>query len=279
MKKIFKVIFNALIIFALLDISISSAEINNPACVLMKFTDDTRYDRIQTAEELSARLSIEIVKNSKLRLIETDYIDENMEKMLYDEKIREYTVLDRVMKNNNFNELFESESFNENKAQSIATAQIEQFISPEITSEIGKEHNAEYLIQGTIINLGVGNWWDNDYSEMSNAINMSSSFMGASSASDFSGISSPLGFGGMDVKKNGIGIQCDIRIIKAATGEVIWNKRVTGIASQKQFDTGLFKIGKGKLNSTLYTKAMDKTAQKIVELLNADLESKSLFIK
>ena len=245
----------------------------------MKFTDDTRYDRIQTAEELSARLSIEIVKNSKLRLIETDYIDENMEKMLYDEKIREYTVLDRVMKNNNFNELFESESFNENKAQSIATAQIGQFISPEITSEIGKEHNAEYLIQGTIINLGVGNWWDNDYSEMSNAINMSSSFMGASSASDFSGISSPLGFGGMDVKKNGIGIQCDIRIIKAATGEVIWNKRVTGIASQKQFDTGLFKIGKGKLNSTLYTKAMDKTAQKIVELLNADLESKSLFIK
>ena len=165
------------------------------------------------------------------------------------------------------------------KPQSLATAQVGQFISPEITSKIGEEHDAEYLIQGTIINLGIGNWWNDNYEEMSNAINMASSFTSMSSASDFSGIMNPLGFGNFDVTKTGIGIQCDIRVIKAATGEVICCKRVTGVATQKQFDTGIFKIGKGKLNTTLYSKAIDKVAKKIVEILDEDMNNKKLFVK
>ena len=39
--------------------------------------------------------------------------------------------------------------------------------------------------------------------------------------------------GGIDVSKTGIGVQSDIRIIKTATGEVIWSKHVVGVNEQK----------------------------------------------
>lgn len=263
----------------LLNVSISYAESKNPTCIFMNFTDDTRYDEVKTADALSLQVFNELLNKGSLILTETNPIDENIEKLLYDEKVREYTILEGSMRNNQFNALFESAGFNENRAQSLATAQVGQFIPSEITSSIGREHGADYLIQGTIINLGIGNWWNEDYEEMSNAINMASSFTSMTSASDFSGIMSPLGFGNFDITKTGIGIQCDIRIIKAATGEVIWCKRVTGVATQKQLDTGIFKIGKGKLNTTLYSKAINKTAQKIVTILLEDMNNKKLFVK
>ena len=264
--------------FILCNVSISHAT-SSPTCILMNFTDDTRYDEVNSAETLSLQVFNELLNKGSFTLTETNPIDENIEKLLYDEKVREYSILESAMKDNHFSRLFESAGFNEHKAQSLATAQVGQFISPEITSKIGEEHGADYLIQGTIINLGIGNWWNDNYEEMSNAINMASSFTSMSSASDFSGIMNPLGFGNFDVTKTGIGIQCDIRIIKAITGEVIWCKRVTGVATQKQFDAGIFKFGKGKLNTTLYTKAINKTAQKIVEILVEDMNNKRLFVK
>ena len=274
-----KILFLAVFIITCFIATMSQAAANAPTCILMKFTDDTRYDNINSAEILSDNVARKLVKSGTFSITETNPIDENIEKLLYDEKFREYTILESSMKSNQFNELFESVGFNESRAQSIATAQVGQFISPEITSAIGKEHGAEYLIQGTIINLGVGNWWNSDYEEMSNAINMTSSFNSMSSAADFSGITSPLGFGNMSVKKTGIGVQCDVRVIKAATGEVIWCKRVTEISTQKQFDMGVLSIGKGKLSSTLYEKAIDKAAQKIADILVADMNNKQLFVK
>ena len=124
---------------------ISYANTNNPTCILMNFTDDTRYEEVNSAETLSLQVFNELL-NKGFTLTETNPIDENIEKLLYDEKVREYTVLENAMKNNEFNSLFESPGFNEHKAQSLATAQVGQFISPEITSAIGEEHGADTRI-------------------------------------------------------------------------------------------------------------------------------------
>ena len=171
--KILKMIW--IVALILFNMPITYANSDNPTCILMKFTDDTRYDEVQSADTLSLQVFNALLQKGSFILTETNPIDENIEKLLYDEKVREYTILEESMKNNDFDALFESAGFNENKAQSLATAQVGQFISPEITSAIGEEHGADYLIQGTIINLGIGNWWDNNYEEMSNAINMASS--------------------------------------------------------------------------------------------------------
>ena len=254
---------------------------SNPTCVLMKFTDDTRYDAIESAASLSDLVMEKMVASGKFNLKETRPIDENIEAQLYDEKVREMKGFESAMATGDFDRLFEGPGFSENKAQSIATAAVGQIITPEITGEIGRAHQAEYLVQGTIINLGTGNWWNEDYMAMSSAINIGSSLAAAPIASALGGALGPLGglVGGLDIKRTGIGVQSDMRLIKADTGEVVWSKRVVGIADQKQVSLGLISVGTTKLTANLYAKAMDRAATKIVDALIADMEAGKLFVK
>ena len=261
--------FFATLLFAatIINASICAA---NPTCILMKFTDDTRFDKIDSAASLSDLVMEKLIASKKFNLMETRPLDEDIETKLYDENLRELNYLLTAIDTGDFNPLFDG--FDEHKAQSIATAQVGQIISPEITSAIGQAHNAEYLIQGTIINLGTGAWWTDDYETLSGALNFATAALSSAI---------PLGdfIGGVDIGKTGIGVQCDIRIIKAATGEVIWSRRVVGVNEQVSLDIGLISIGNRKLNGNLYAKAMDKAAQKIVDAMTADMTAGKLFVK
>ena len=267
MKKIFT------LIIALLMLSNTAQAANDATCILMKFTDDTRFDRIESAESMSDLVMEKMIACGKFNLTETRPLDENIEIQLYDENLRDLNCLNTAIDTGDFNTLFEGTGFDERKAQSIAAAQVGQIITPEITSAIGKAHNAEYLIQGTIINLGTGAWWSDDYAVLSSALNLASALM--SSAIPLGGLGDLIG--GIDISKTGIGVQCDMRIIKADTGEVIWSKRVVGINEQMNLNLGLISIGNRKLNNNLYAKAMDKAAQKIVDAMVADLSAGKLF--
>jgi hypothetical protein len=226
-----------------------------------------------------------LIASKKFRLMETNPIEEDIEIKLYDEKLRDLRFLEDAIKKAaqpvetptveqqviDLTPLFEGVGFDEKRAQSIATAQVGQIIDPEITAEIGKQHNAEYLIQGTIINLGTGAWWNDDFEKLSSAMNV---------LSGLANTSVPLGMvgdilSGIDVGKIGVGVQCDLRVIKAETGEVVWSKRVVGVHDQINMSLGIVSIGSRKLNNNFYTKAMDKAAQKIVDALVTD--SKNIF--
>ena len=266
------------ILIALLMLS-TATEAATPRCVVLTFTDDTRYDQIRTTEILSARV-VELLSDSgKINVTLKRALDADIEAMLYDERVRGWSIMQAAMSSGDFTPLFEG-MFDERHAQSIATAQVGQIISPEITKALGVKYKADYLIQGTIINLGVGNWWSEDYSEMSNAINMASTFTGMNSSTNMIGMSGPLGnLAGFDVTKTGIGVQCDVRLIKAETGEVIWCKRMLGLGTQKLYDTGIAQFGKKKLNDKLRLKAIETVANKIVDELIADLDARKLFLR
>ena len=133
---------------------------DTPTCVLMKFTDDTRYEKIESAPSLSDLVMEKLLATGKINFKETQYIDKDMEYMLYEERATEFKNAEYAVRNNNFNVLFEGAGYNGEKAQSIVTAQVGQIVSPSITSAIGRQHGAEYLIQGTIRNLGTGDWMD-----------------------------------------------------------------------------------------------------------------------
>ncbi|WP_304117521.1 hypothetical protein [Phascolarctobacterium succinatutens] len=256
----------------------TQAEAANPTCILMKFTDDTRYDRIESAASLSDLVMEKLIMTGKFNLKETKPIDAQVEELLYDEKARELQGVKQALDYGDYTAMFEGAGFNESKAQSIATAQVGQYISPAITSEIGRHHGAEYLLQGTIINLGVGEWWDGNLATLSQTIGYASGMMGSGAANAMA--ATPLGIlGSMSVERTGIGVQSDMRIIKASTGEVVWSKRVVGIGDQKQFGIGFLTVGSTELNANLYAKAMDKAAQNIVDALVADLDAKRLFLK
>ena len=277
MQKFFVIL--AVILFSLPNF-VNAARSDNPTCVLMKFTDDTRYDSVNSAEKLSALVFEKLFASKKFNLRETEPIKEDIEARLYDEKVDELTKFDAAINSNNYNALFEGNGFKENKAQTIATAQVGQIVTPEITSEIGKNHDAEYLIQGTIINLGTGSWLSEDLNFISGALSNVAQMASSQAAGLLGNTLSALGdVGNVAVTVKGIGVQCDIRLIKAETGEVVWSKRVIGIGESKLISVGLVTFGHENLSSALYTKAMEKAADKIVSALITDLDSHKLFLK
>ena len=277
MKKI-GTLLTALAISTAVTMAANTVEAANPTCILMKFTDDTRFDKIESAASLSDLVMEKLLMSGKFNLKETKVIDARLEALLYDEKTRELQGVQRAMRYGDYNAMFEGPGFSEDKAQSIATASLGQKISPGITNQIGQMHGAEYLIQGTIINLGVGDWWDDKAAAVAYAVGQASGLMASAGGSAMA--ATPLGLlGSLSIKRTGIGVQSDLRIIKASTGEVVWTKRVVGIGDQKQFGIGFIKVGSDELNANLYSKAMDKAAQNIVDALVKDLDAQKLFLK
>ena len=59
-------------------------------------------------------------------------LSEDIEAYLYDEKVGEYERFNVAINSGDYNNFFEDGSFDERKAQTIATAQVGQIISPEI---------------------------------------------------------------------------------------------------------------------------------------------------
>lgn len=254
----------------------------NPSCVLMRFTDDTRYDRVESAATLSDLVMEKLLNSGKFNFKETKVIDKNLEKLLYDEKAAVFQNARYAMNYGDYNTLFEGQGFNEKWAQSIASARLGQIVSPVIVSSIGRQHNAEYLIQGTILNLGSGDWMENKIADAAQYANTAMSMMGGSGAANMMGPLGPLSSlaSSINVKKTGVGVQADLKVIKVSTGEVIWQKEVVGKDTQKQISLfGGIKIGSDKLNNDMYYKAMEDTAQSIADALIADADAGKMFVK
>lgn len=254
----------------------------NPSCVLMRFTDDTRYDRVESAATLSDLVMEKLLNSGKFNFKETKVIDKNLEKLLYDEKAAVFQNARYAMNYGDYNTLFEGQGFNEKWAQSIASARLGQIVSPVIVSSIGRQHNAEYLIQGTILNLGSGDWMENKIADAAQYANTAMSMMGGSGAANMMGPLGPLSSlaSSINVKKTGIGVQADLKVIKVSTGEVIWQKEVVGKDTQKQISLfGGIKIGSDKLNNDMYYKAMENTAQVIADTLITDADAGEIFVK
>lgn len=249
------------------------------SCVFMKFTDDTRFDRIETVDTLSDLVLDKLINSGKFNFKETKVIDENMERILYEERAAEFQNAKASMLDGKFDKLFEGQGYNEDWAQTIATAAVGQTINPQITSSIGKAHNAEYLIQGTIINIGTGGWANRD---VNNAITILSH---VSSTPLFAGASAALGpvgmlMNGFGIDKSVIGLCADLRIIKADTGKVIWQKRVMGKNSKSKVKllNGMVQVGSTKLNSDMYFKTVEDSANLIAQALIEDAAAGKLFV-
>ncbi|MBQ7705197.1 MAG: hypothetical protein IJT73_07220 [Selenomonadaceae bacterium] len=256
---------------------------NKPKCVLMRFTNDTRYDAVYPSALLSELVMEKLVNTHRFNFNEKEnekpkYVLADLEAQIYNEKIMERKSFNEALQSNDYNNFFEGVA--ENRAQSIATAEVGQFINPEITRGIGKDNNAKYLIQGTIINLGTGNWLSEDLDFISGAVSNLAQ-MASSQASGLLG--NGLGvlsyIGNVSVTMHGIGVQCDLRIIEAESGEIIWSKRVTGVGESRLINTSFFSFGHSNMTNALYDKAMEKAADKIVAALIDDLDSKVLELK
>lgn len=252
-----------------------------PTCVLMKFTDDTRFDQVDSAATLSDLVMEKLLTSGKFNFKETKVIDEDLEKRLYNERAEEFANAKWAMEQGDFSVLFEGAGFNEMKAQSIATAAVGQMVSPSIIASIGQANGADYLIQGTIQNIGSGNWMNDNIKNIINGVNMASGIMGSAGVSNLLGALGPFSsLADVSVKETGIGVQAELRLIKASTGKVVWHKSVIGSQIEKQTSLGgIIKIGDDKLDSEMYYGAMEKTAQLVADELIAEYDAGKLFVE
>lgn len=245
-----------------------------PTCILMKFSDDTRYKRIEAADSLSDLVMEKLINSGSLLLKERFPVDENMEEKLYDARHKELEIIRDAFLTKDFNLAFERAEMQGDKSQTLATTGLGQTIEPDIIRTIADAHGADYLIHGTIINLGTGDWWDAGAEGVARVVDTASGLLGmAPSAQALKYLQ------GISMERTGIGVQCDLRIIDARDGRVVWYKRITSISDQKQYGVALITIGSNKLTSSLYDKAMDKAAKNIVEALVSDVERNPLLLR
>lgn len=261
MKKlsisILMAMFLTFVICPFMDTTVHAAGTNY--CVLMKFVNNTRFKRLAPEIKLSDLVMEKLVSSGKIKLKETRPIDKKIFTELYDANARSERVVAKAEKGN-FNDLFENK-----QAASISEAYQGQSISPELTSRIGKAHGADFLIQGTILNVARGASEDQKTSMAAGLAGIFAGKMGGS-AGNIAG----------DILRNtnkiytGVNIQCDLRVIKSSTGEVVWSKMVTSASKQEKLKVGdIFSSGSDQMSMNLYELALDQAAQKIAdELLN-----------
>jgi curli biogenesis system outer membrane secretion channel CsgG len=259
MKKFF------LVLTALLILS-SNAFAQDPTSIMLKFSNDTRFKNVDSASVLSDLVMEKLLATGRFNFRETKPIDKDIEAMLYDVKSQELLNITTATAKGNLNNLFEGADFNGKQRDTIGSTKVGDIIDPKITSQIGNAHGAEYIIQGNVINLGNGEFLNKDIEDVSQVINAASSMAG-------------MGGFSMSQKQAGIGIDVDLRIIRASTGEVVWRKNVLGKKITTLTKVGMFKSGSTKLTSELYAEAMEDAAQKITDAIIGDLQARMLIAK
>lgn len=247
---------------------INASAFASPSCVLMKFTDDTRFEKIESAATLSDMVMERLLKSGKFNFKETKVIDRDIEKLLYEERREEFQNARAAMEEENYDRLFNGPGFDRNRAQSIASAGVGQVVSPDIVRKIGEEHGAEYLIQGTIIGIGIGVVTAADKNSDILVNVLSNLILG-----NHKGLS-----GTSDTNDFSLAVQTDLRIIKASTGNVVWASRVMAEKTKTEKEDYQGASVEGKFNSDDYYKLLKKSADKIADKLIDDLEKGKLFL-
>ncbi len=243
-----------------------------PTCVMMKFTDETRFNRLDSDERFAELVLDKLLATGKFNLQSTKPIPQNMEDMLYTDRYQEMQDAKAAIENDDLSAVFESPAFSDQYALTLSTAEKGQAIAAGVTSKIGKENNAEYLIQGTILSLGKGSWEDQDFRMATSLASVALSYIPG--AWLFGNL-----VNSMSKEDTGFGVMADLRIIRADTGEVVWSNREQARAGKSQTNFVLASSGGTELSETDYVKALDKAADKIVQNLVKDIDENKVFLK
>ena len=248
--------------------------LRTPTCVLMKFSDDTRFKALESDERFSDLVMEKLLESGKVSMQVQAPINKDVEDMLYNERSQEFIDAKRAIESGDLSAVFEGQAFSDETANTFATAEQGQIVNPALTGRIGKENHAEYLIHGTIVELGKGTWGDVGFN----------TGMAVSSAviKNIPGLGIFGSIGGMILdnahkEDTGFGVIADMRIIRADNGQVVWTKRASVRSKKtKNMNIALYNQGSKDLSETDYVKALEKAAKDLVHSMVEDINTKKL---
>lgn len=242
-----------------------------PSCVLMTFTDDTRFKALDSSERLSELVMERLVSGNKFNLQANQPIAADMEDLLYNDRREEVAAAKRAIESGDLSAVFEGPAFHDETAQTISTAQKGQFLAPAVTAKIGKDAQADYLLQGTIVEIAHGTFEDVNFA---NAAAFSSLVL--QQIPIFGGILANT-LGNSQKMNSGFSVMADMRVVRASTGEVVWTDRVTEHAGKSQINYGFGHVGNTKNSENDYVKALEKVADHLVTDMETALGDKVMF--
>lgn len=243
------------------------------SCVLMEFTNNTRFKGLQPEKILSDLVMEKMIASGKFNLKETRPLAQETADLLYDENIRLIGGMEAAMEDDDFTPLFERLGFDsQDQAASISVAYKGQIVTPSLTAQIGEAHNAEYLAQGTIFNIGHFSYLNESTQYVKEGVGVLGMILGGSAGRVLEDVA-----GSIENKETSVVISGDVRLIKADTGKVVWSKSVISGYKQDKVSAAGVTAGSDTLHMDLVAKALDQMAQKIVDTLIVDLDNGELF--
>lgn len=261
----FKLIISFATVATILFINFSIA--SAASAVLMKFTDKTQFYESDCAEILSDLICEKLLASGKLKLKESYPIDISAERKLYERNAAEHDNAEIAFQTGNLDALFSGEGFNKNKAANIDTAVTGQFVRPELTRAIGEKNGVEYLIQGTLENIGIGTTEDDTIGKDAAIL--------ARSGRTISIIGELLE--GAKIEQKFLAVAVSLRIIEASTGKVVWDKKIVGESHVTSLKNDKIAVGNDKLQDETFHKAMNEAAENIVKAMLTDKDSQKFF--
>ena len=242
-----------------------------PKCVVMQFTDDTRFKKMGSDQRITEYLMNDILASGKFQLKVETRITKDMEAMLYDDKRAEVQAAKDAIESGDLSAVFEGPAFADESAQTLATASKGQSVAPAVTASIGKESGADYLIQGTVVQLGQGSWEDEDFNTVKTVVGVGLSFLpGGSLLTNL--------MDHMNRQTAGFSVLADLRVIQASTGTVIWTDRVEKRAGKSETNFLVGRSGSMDLSETDYVHALKNAAQALVDDLVKAVDDKTLVL-
>ena len=228
-----------------------AATTEKPTCIVLKFTDQSlamptfigNLDKMNDAEKILEDYVVEkMLVSGGFTMKESTPLTQEAQTLLYDSNKRLKDALQRLIENGDYNGVFEGPGFNGKEAYSIEYAVEGESVSPQVMSDIGQKHGADYLLQGTVVQASGAN-------------------VGGITPFDTNAVASVQGF---------------VCLVRTSDGMVVWNAPFYAQGHNSAFRIGPFKIGNDKINKNMYAKIIDKAAEQIVAAMIQALDEGTL---
>jgi len=245
------------------------------SCIVLKFTDDTRFTKIGTADMLNEVFLEKLFDSGKFSLKETRALDAEAERKIFDGESVVAKNMRQAASTGKYDAIFEGEGFNENKALDISHAKRGQIVAPELMASIGKKHDAKYIIQGTVVKIGKGLKFDRSIGDNAFLIG------GLANIAGYGGAGRAIHdtMGDVERQDKTLGVVIVLKMIEAETGKVIWDTAVLGKSTISEHSSRKNNVAIGSSNvsgDTLF-KAVNDAAEQGLQALLQDEEMKYLF--
>lgn len=218
-------------------------------CLLIPFTDQTSYKKIGTNDIFSELVIFHLIDSGEVDVKEVITLNDSTVKSLYDANYAHQNNIGTAIENSDFNSIFDGESSVPEQSLNVIQAKRNQIVAPDLISSISRKHGAEYIIQGNVLRIG------NDKRSMDDEQKL------ANVASSVIGSLLGVNLGGVDVSKYGISLSCDLKLIRASDGMVVWEAWCPTFVGKPGMSMANVQAGVKNADSEMFYQAVDQEAK------------------